>query len=207
MSWILLAIAGLGPAIWFANGMRKIGRVSSGSPIRPRPKSALLMIDLQTVFWESGAFDDAAKAKAIETILAEANTARASGTPIIAIRQEWSIPSTIAVARVFMKAQAIAGTPGTKIAPPFQGLADYVLVKRVQDAFETGELDKLLETLDVGKLRIVGLDANYCVAKTALAARRRKFDVEIVTSGVLSADAPRADKTFDMLRADLVKLE
>ena len=105
-----------------------------------------------------------------------------------------------------MNGQAIAGTPGTEIAAPFAGLADQTLVKRVQDAFETKELDKILGQLNVGTLRIVGLDTNYCVAKTALAARQRGYQVEIVKRGVLSADPKRAEKTLIMLRDKNVML-
>ncbi len=207
MSWLLPALMVLAPALWFANGIRKIGKISSGDPIGPLPGTALLMIDLQTVFWASGIFGESVKTKTKATILAEAEAAKTNRIPIIAVRQEWSIPSTQAVARLLMKGQAVAGTPGTEIASPFSDLADHVLVKRVQDAFETGELDKLLVGLDVGKLRIVGLDTNYCVAKTALAARQRGFEVEIVTRGVLSADTTAAEKTLNMLRTRLVTLD
>ncbi|AEI93666.1 hypothetical protein RLO149_c016740 [Roseobacter litoralis Och 149] len=207
MSWLLPALMVLAPALWFANGIRKIGKISSGDPIGPRPGTALLMIDLQTVFWASGIFGESVKTKAKATILSEAEAAKTNRIPIIAVRQEWSIPSTQAIARLLMKGQAVAGTPGTEIASPFSDLADHVLVKRVQDAFETGELDKLLVGLDVGKLRIVGLDTNYCVAKTALAARQRGFEVEIVTRGVLSADTTAAEKTLNMLRTRLVTLD
>ncbi|GIT85640.1 hypothetical protein ROBYS_06560 [Roseobacter sp. OBYS 0001] len=207
MSWLLPAFMVLAPALWFANGIRKIGKISSGDPIGPRPGTALLMIDLQTVFWASGIFGESVKTKAKATILSEAEAAKTNRIPIIAVRQEWSIPSTQAIARLLMKGQAVAGTPGTEIASPFSDLADHVLVKRVQDAFETGELDKLLVGLDVGKLRIVGLDTNYCVAKTALAARQRGFEVEIVTRGVLSADTTAAEKTLNMLRTRLVTLD
>jgi nicotinamidase-related amidase len=105
-----------------------------------------------------------------------------------------------------MKGQAIKGTPGTELAAPFCNAADHVLVKRVQDAFETKELDALLKQLNVGKLRLVGLDTNYCVAKTALAARQRGYEVEIVEQGILSADPETAKKTLDMLRGENVIL-
>ncbi|MEZ5721383.1 MAG: isochorismatase family protein [Paracoccaceae bacterium] len=86
-----------------------------------------------------------------------------------------------------MKGQAVAGTPGTQMAKPFDGLADHEVVKRVQDAFETGALDDLLATLDVGRLRLVGLDFSHCVQKTALAARNRGYEVTIVRPATLSA--------------------
>ncbi len=206
MNWIILALVVLGAAAWLANGIRQIGAVSAGEPIREQSGTALLMIDLQTVFWDADTFTQAAKAEAKTQILAEVDAARSNGIPIIAIRQEWSIPSTKAVARLLMKGQALEGTSGTELAAPFRDVADHVMIKRVQDAFETKELDALLAQLNVGKLRIVGLDTNYCIAKTALAARQRVYDVEIVEQGVLSADPETAKKTLNMLRGEQVFL-
>lgn len=181
--------------LWLGNGVRRIGSVSAGETIQERGGSALLLIDLQSVFWERGPYSDAAKESAAAAILEEVEAAQAQNHPVIAVRQEWSIPSTRAVARLMMKGQAIQGSDGTEIAEQFSALPEYVIVKRVQDAFETGELDGLLERLDVGKLRLAGLDLNYCVQKTALAAINRGYDVTVVKDGTLSA-APteRAEK-------------
>lgn len=206
MIWILPSLVIFGAILWLANGIRQIGAVSSGDTVSGRSGTALLLIDLQTVFWDSDLFNEPAKAAAESLILAEIDAAKSDRIPVIAVRQEWSIPATTAVAKLLMNGQAIAGTPGTEIAAPFAGLADQTLVKRVQDAFETKELDKILKQLNVGTLRIVGLDTNYCVAKTALAARQRGYEVEIVKRGVLSADPKRAEKTLVMLRDKHVML-
>jgi nicotinamidase-related amidase len=206
MIWILPSLVIFGAILWLANGIRQIGAVSSGDAVSGRSGTALLLIDLQTVFWDSDLFHEPAKAAAESLILAEIDAAKSARIPVIAVRQEWSIPATTAVARLLMKGQAIAGTPGTEIAAPFAGLADQTLVKRVQDAFETKELDEILGQLNVGTLRIVGLDTNYCVAKTALAARQRGYEVEIIKRGVLSADPKRAEKTLNMLRDKHVML-
>lgn len=183
----------LGPAIlllllWLGNGVKRIGSVSVGEMIRDRDGSALLLIDLQSVFWERGPYSDAAKEAAAAVILNEVEAARAQNHPVIAVRQEWSIPSTKAVARLTMGGQAIEGSDGIELVEVFSSLPDHVVVKRVQDAFETGALDTLLKCLDVGKLRLVGLDLNYCVQKTALAARNRGYDVTVVKEGTLSAE-------------------
>ena len=169
-------IAGFLGFLWLVTGVRKIGAVSCGTPIgKQQQNEALLLIDLQTVFWDHGPYSEPARQSAKAAILRAVETAKAQGHPVIAVRLEWSIPSTKAVARLAMKGQALAGSAGTEIAQPFAGLAEEVLTKRVQDAFETGELDALLTKRGVGKLRIVGLDLNYCVLKTALAARNRGY--------------------------------
>ncbi|MEM7490869.1 MAG: cysteine hydrolase [Pseudomonadota bacterium] len=184
--YVLAAAALLGIG-WLAAGVWRIGAVSRGEPIGERPGTALILIDLQAVFWDHGPYSDGAKSAARAAILDEIGAARAKGYPVIAVRQEWSIPSTVAIARLTMKGQAVQGTAGMELAAPFEGLADRVLVKRVQDAFETGDLDALLAERDVGRLRLVGLDFNYCVQKTALAARNRGYEVTVVASGTLSA--------------------
>ena len=46
-----------------------------------------------------------------------------------------------------MKGQAIEGIDGTELAEQFSSFPEDVIVKRVQGAFETGELDTLLERL------------------------------------------------------------
>lgn len=207
MIWTLLAFAILGIVVWFANGIRKIGAVSVGEPIPARSETALLLIDLQTAFWDAGTFTDTAKAEARTRIMAEVEKAKAARTPIIGVRHEWSIPSTKAIAKLLGKGLAIEGTAGNELIAPLDEFADHTVVKRVQDAFETGELDRLLRQLEVGKLCIVGLDMNYCVAKTALAARQRGYEVEIVRQAVLTADQEKSTKTCDMLREKQVKLQ
>lgn len=179
-----LVFAGL---VWLANGVRQIGAISRGESIGNRQGTALLLIDLQSVFWDHGPYSEDSKLAARTAIFREVQAAKARKHPVIALRQEWSIPSTKLIARMTMKGHALEGSSGTELAEPFATLADQVLVKRVQDAFETKKLDTLLEDLDIGTLRIVGLDFNYCVQRTALAARNRGYKVTVIKSGSLSA--------------------
>lgn len=185
---LFLALILGGLVLWLGLGAARIGAVSQGQPIDPRPNEALLLIDLQTVFWEEAGFSPEAKARAQSTIEAEAEAMRARGGHVIALRHIWSLPVTKVLARLTMKGQAVEGTAGTEIAAPFQGLADEVLVKRVQDGFETAELDALLQRLNVGRLRVAGLDGEYCIARTVKAALNRGFEVQVLTAGVLTAN-------------------
>lgn len=187
----LIGAVALVAIAWFANGLRRIGATSHGQPIGTRPGTAVLLVDLQTVFWDHGPYTERSKSAAKAAIFRETSAAKAQGFPIVAVRQEWSIPSTKAIARVTMKGLAVEGTPGTELAGPFAQLADHVVVKRVQDAFETEELDALFEELGIGKLRIIGLDFNYCVQKTALAARNRGYEVSVVKDATLSSAPTR----------------
>lgn len=201
---LIVLAASLGAVAWLAHGLWRIGAVTRGVSIPARPNAALLMVDLQTVFWDHGPYTESDKARAQSVIADEIAMARAQGHAIIAVRQEWSLPATRIIARALMKGQAIAGSAGTELAAPFAGQADHELVKRVQDAFETGALDALLADLGVGQLRIVGLDYSYCVQKTALAARNRGFDVAVLGAGTL-AIGPR-QRVEERLRAHGVVL-
>ncbi|MEL7177955.1 MAG: isochorismatase family protein [Pseudomonadota bacterium] len=125
--------------------------------------------------------------------------AKAKGQPVLALRQERSIPSKKLLARLLMKWQGIAGADRLSLAASFAGLSDHILLKRVQDGVETGAFCTLLTTLEVGHLRIAGLDCNDCVAKTTFAARLRGYDVARPTKAVLSTDLEAASVTFKRL--------
>lgn len=199
MTLYLIAATILILVIWFFIGIKKIGQLSLGPIIDDRPNSAVLLIDLQTVFWDSDIYDAESKAQVQTAVVAEVSHAKDAGIPVIAMRQEWSIASTKMVARLLMKGQALAGSKGVELALPFANLADHILIKRIQDAFETGELDALLKQLNVGKLRILGLDGNYCVAQTALSACQRGFHTEMVTAGVLVGDQTKHKRVLVQL--------
>lgn len=198
---LLLVFILIAVLIWLGFGVARIGAVSTGPKITPRDGAALLLVDLQTVFWENGPYSAADKAAAEQTILAEIEVARANDIPVIALRQEWSLPATKVLARLTMKGQAVAGTAGTELAALFQGLVDHEIVKRVQDGFETGALVQLLAQLGVGHLRIVGLDGQYCVAKTTQGALSRGYQVDLVLSGILSGVPDRAQAALNAAEA------
>ncbi|WP_424944794.1 cysteine hydrolase family protein [Aliiroseovarius crassostreae] len=193
--------------LWASLTYRHIGSVSTGKRIGDRPGSALLLIDLQQDFWDSGQYDEAEKARATGAIHTAISEVKTLNRPVVVIRQEWSTPSTRLFARLFMKGQGIAGRPGTQLADPFTGIGDHEVVKRVQDAFETGALDQLLARLDVGHLHIAGLDAAFCVNKTAQAALARGYQVTVIADGVLGAlpkASAKARKHLEQLGARFI---
>ncbi|MGH1446782.1 MAG: cysteine hydrolase family protein [Cognatishimia sp.] len=199
MPFLLIALPLFALLLWLSNGVRQIGQVSKGSKIHRRKNTALLLVDLQTVFWQDGPYSETDKARAEQAITLQIAASRENGEPIIVLRQEWSLPVTKFIAKLAMKGQAIAGTPGTELAPPFFGRADYEIVKRVQDGFETGELDELLSQLNIGTLKVAGLDGIYCVAKTAEAALNRGYSVSLVTDGILTTEQEKMAAEYSRL--------
>lgn len=198
---LLLVFILIAVLLWLGFGVARIGAVSTGPKIMPCDGAALLLVDLQTVFWENGPYSAADKAAAEQAILAEIEVARSNDIPVIALRQEWSLPATKVLARLTMKGQAVAGTAGTELSAPFQGVVDHEIVKRVQDGFETGALDQLLAQLGVGHLRIAGLDGQYCVAKTTQGALSRGYQVDLVLPGILSGVPDKAQTALKAAEA------
>ena len=206
MIWALLWFFILGAFVWLVAGARRIGQVSAGAKIPPRNGTALLLIDLQTVFWQSGAYNEAIKKEVLETVKVRVAEAKTKGYPIIAIKQEWSEPATCAIAKLWMKGQAIAGSQGTEIATPFADTFSHQITKRVQDSFETGELDELLNTLQIGTLYIVGLDGEHCIARTTEAGLNRGYAVNLIQSGIAIAKFDKIDAIFQQLSNKGAKL-
>lgn len=198
MIWALLL--GISLCLWFSYTVRRIARVSRGPRIPDRSKRALLLIDLQTVFWESDRYSDELKASVENTVTERATEFRKTGSPVIAIRQEWTDTSSKILSRLFMGGAAVAGSSGTEIAAPFAKCSDHEITKGVQDAFKSSELDALLEQLNVGHLEIAGLDGEHCVARTAEAALNRGYQVTLVHAGIASAHLGRAKKEMQRLR-------
>ncbi len=176
---------------WLAQGARRISQVTKGPKITHRNASALLLIDLQTVFWEGPAYDNTTRQQALDAILSEAEKAMQQGMPIIAIRHEWSEVRSRLIAKVLLKGAGIAGSAGTEIAHAFSELPAHVITKGVQDAFASGELETLLQSLDVGTLRIAGLDGEHCVARTAESALGRGYNVQLLADAIVTANKPR----------------
>ncbi|MCP5074446.1 MAG: cysteine hydrolase [Rhodobacteraceae bacterium] len=193
--------------LWLALGVNRIGRISKGVPIGPRDGTALLLIDLQTVFWRDGPYGDHTKARVEKTTTMLAARARDAGEPVIAVRQEWNEPATKLIAKITMQGKAIAGSAGTELAAPFKNMPTHVLSKGVQDAFQTGELDQLLKELDVGKIDICGLDGVYCVARTASAALNRGYSVTLHKDGIATSQDKKFNDILSGLETDGALIE
>lgn len=203
MTYLVITAAAAAAIIvlWLAMSLRHAMSVSSGRPIATaeRPGTALLVVDVQPDFL--GLYESTARGRALDEVRGAVARARAEGWPVIAIRQGWQTPGMRFVARIFSGGRGLAWRPGTEVLPEVAAVADHVVNKRVQDSFETGELDDLLRGLRVGRLVVTGLDGCACVRTTALAALRRGYKVTIVERAVLSTAPSRwARMAIDLAR-------
>lgn len=189
MFWALALLMLFGIAIWLWSSARYMVRASDGTTIEARPGRALLLVDLQEACWADASYASAVRAQVEAAVAREVALAKRDDVPVIALRQEWSGVGTRLVAHLTKRSELVKGAPGTGLAAPFVEAADHVVVKRVEDGFETGELDALLDVLAVGHLRIMGRDGAHAVAKTAQAALNRGYDVTLVADGIATAQA------------------
>ncbi|WP_167853490.1 cysteine hydrolase family protein [Roseovarius aestuariivivens] len=185
--------------LWLWARARAVVRPSQGSKIEPRPGTAVLLVNLQEVFWNDRHYDAQTRARVEGAVAREVALAQQGDQPVIALRQEFSGLGFRLVARLLYRGEAIQGGPGTGLAEPFVGIADHVLVKSVQDGFESGELDVVLRVLRVGHLRILGLDGEHDVAKTAQGALNRGFEVTLVGDGIATARAKAFEPVAEAL--------
>jgi nicotinamidase-related amidase len=138
-------------------------------------KPALLIVDMQEMLiplvWRGEELAD--------RIAALAHTARAAGTPVIALRQVGPGGTTFD-----------PDTPGTGLSPRL-GLepTDVVIHKTATDAFYRTDLAAVLGSRDVDTVVLTGLATDYCVDTTARSALSHGLDVVLVAD----AHSPAAD--------------
>ena len=184
MFWSGFLLIAFGVAIWLWASARSMTRASYGPKIGPRAGTAVVLVDLQTVFWNDARYSPTLRARVEAAVAREVALAQHEDQPVIALRQEWSGPGPRLMARVLRQGKAVQGSAGTELAPPFAKMADHVVVKRVEDGFETGELDALLDVLGIGALRILGCDGEGAVARTAQGALNRNYRVTLVADAI-----------------------
>jgi len=84
------------------------------------------------------------------------------------------------------------GTPGWEIHPsitPVEG--DVVVQKRTPDAFHETNLHRELESREIKKLVIAGLQTEYCIDTTCRRAFSLDYDVILVKDAHSTWDSPR----------------
>ena len=189
MIWFLLTVPLLFIA-WMVVGIREIQHVRAGEAIRrdERPRKALVIIDMQTGFLESAAFEASEVVAVTKTIRKKTELAKSEGMLVVVVQHLWKTPQGAVLSFLTAGGAGRPGKPGSALLRELEVAADHVIVKRVQDSFESGELDRLFTELAIGDLHIAGLDGLYCVDATARAALQRGYGVSLVENGILSSD-------------------
>ncbi|MFI4935478.1 MAG: isochorismatase family protein [Caulobacterales bacterium] len=139
------------------------------------PKTALLVIDVQSAIVESAYRRDAVLA----AIAAMAERARAAGAAVIYLQHcHHSYPALVKGAEGWAIHPAVAPKAG-----------DVVVEKRASDGFDDTVLAEELARLGVQRLVICGLQTEFCVDATARAAFSRGFEVVLASDAHTTGDA------------------
>ena len=148
---------------------------------------ALLIIDVQVnMFDQEFCVYDADRI--LDTLQVLAGRARAEGTPVIYLRNN--------------------GRPGEPDEPHTPGweihlaiapqAGDWIIDKTTPDAFESTELQNLLDQLGSQTIVLAGMQTEVCIAATGKTAVARDYEVIIVADGHTTFDFP------EMLAVDAI---
>jgi aminoglycoside 6'-N-acetyltransferase len=140
---------------------------------------ALLIIDVQAGMF-SFPEQPHRSAELLQEIAGLADRARAASVPVIYVRHDGGAGHPLA-----------KGTPGWEIHDTIAPKKDERIVeKRFSNSFEKTDLREILDSLAVSKLIVTGLQTEYCVGATSLAARALGYEVTVVSDAHSTFNGP-----------------
>ncbi len=164
------------------------------------PKKALLIIDVQEDYTNASnpLFADH------ETLIAATNrildaSSRLGLLPVY-IRQE--VPDN-ALGRMLSGGRALRGHPGARTdarVRQIAGAPDFP--KERSDGFSNPALDEWLRAHQVDELYLVGLDAEYCVNRTARGALNRGYKVHVIRDAVTTRSSTPLSVLLEKIKAN-----
>lgn len=183
-----LLLGALGAAGALAVKAVKLLRPTKGQRIATyvKPRRALLVVDVQEDFTggqggKKPLFADAGPfVERINRIIAGALQ---QDMLIVYVGHEW--PKTL-LNRLLGRGRALAGSDGARLDARLHFISPHYFAKCRADAFSNRELEELLVAQQVDELFLVGLDAAYCVYRTAQGAVNRGYKVHVVDDAVLT---------------------
>lgn len=135
--------------------------------------------------------------------------ARASGHPVIWVRQEFEPDLSDAMQDMKSKNihMFIKGTAGPLILDELdRSDADLEVVKKRYSMFFQTGLDALLGRLGTDQIILAGVNTHACIRVAAIDAYQRDFEVTIVRECVASKDAHHHDVTMDYLEGGIARV-
>lgn len=135
--------------------------------------------------------------------------ARASGCPVVWVRQEFE--PDLSDAMMDMKRLGIhmfiKGTPGPQVLDELERSdADLEVVKKRYSMFFGTHLDALLQRLGTDRIILAGVNSHACIRTAAIDAYQRDFEVLIVRECVASKDVRHHDVTMDYLDGGVARV-
>ncbi|HMT04554.1 MAG TPA: isochorismatase family cysteine hydrolase [Solirubrobacterales bacterium] len=183
--------------------------VSDAAPLPEGSRTALLVIDMQNDFVESGGPRQVPGATSIiPAVATAAERMRSEGDLIVWISRAYSADgANVEASRKpqFMKAPyAVAGTRGAELVDGLKPRSDDLrLVTPSYSAFFRTDLDMKLREAGVSKLVGCGVDLSRCVRATLTEAVSLGYECSVLAQAVAS----RSDAALNANLADLTDLD
>jgi len=173
--------------------------VSTGEPIPEYDnlKSALLVIDLQESstgrMSETEVYSPECNQyiEKINQIIQHSANQNITVIYICAVTDNWLLN--------LLNARMKKGTIGTRLDSRLIKNSDYLLEKSKWDSFSNPDLDAILKREQISRLYIVGLDVNYCIKNTILAALNRGYEVFAIDDALRSGDQTLREQAIQEL--------
>lgn len=200
---ICVIILLVGNVLIYSNFAKK---VTTGTPISfsKIETPALLIIDVQ----ESTTGEVASNGSLInqsDSLISTLNkliaTSERSEMPVIFITNEITNPLIN-----FLDNSSARGSVGTEIDARLNPGNHPHYYKRKLDAFSNSDFESFLIENNINTLYISGLDAMHCINNTVLGALNRKYNVNLLTNAIISAEPTQCDSIFTALSKKGAKL-
>lgn len=189
-------------------GLKIIDTPTSGNKIGiyPNPQKALLIIDIQEDYtgntkWSGSPYTKQSD-KYIELVNSTIKKLSGKKTEIVYIKQEFEGFFGKAVATILVGGLTIKGDPGTQVDKRIIRISDNFFSKPVGDAFSNPELETFLVSHQINELYLAGLDAEYCVHRTAKGALNRGYKVNIITDCILLGDMKKWNAILEKYKSE-----
>jgi nicotinamidase-related amidase len=112
----------------------------------------------------------------------------------IYVRHEYQSPFF----KIILKKALAEKSNGANFDERLNILSENIFIKHFMDPFSNRQFQTYLNSKNIDKLLISGIDAKYCINKTARSAIQKGYDVSIISDGITgSSDVIRNKKLMD----------
>lgn len=181
------------------NEYRLFSKTYKGAPVDSTVKmnSAFLIIDIQNDLTKSDGkihVEQNQVNQIIPNINKISDILNDNKIDIVYIRHEYQS----LFFKIILKNALTAKSNGANFDERLKIYGNAIFVKNFMDPFSNPEFQQYLTSKNIGNLFISGIDANYCINKTALSAIQKGYAVTIVSDGIAgSSDDIRNKKLKD----------
>lgn len=182
-------------------------KVTEGVPIENRDpeRVALLVIDIQEGTTGNTSITES-YIRQSETLIAHVNTlvadAVTKGWTILWVRSEVTNPLIN-----ILNSTMARGSIGAELDERLDTSAGEVVVKKKNDSFANTPLDAILEEKRIGRLVIVGLDAEHCVFAAIEASVNRGYELTVFEETVIADEEANMAKMLETYKAMGVEVQ